>query len=381
MVLIFFLLLFLLPPPSSTTHDMVVDVTDNDVRSDTDLFALYRRWLNIHRPHKIDNENGGGVSEEDTMLKRFPIFKENVHHIHAGNKRSNVTYKLGLNKFAGLSNKEFRSIYAGLPRGVLRQQIGVVNFMYENVTGPLPASIDWREKGAVAGVKDQGACGSCWAFSTVAAVEGINQIKTGELVQLSEQELVDCDKKINEGCDGGLMDYAFQFIVENGGITSEANYSYTATDNRCDLTKKNLHVVVIDGYEDVPPNSEDSLLKATAHQPVSVAIEAGELDFQFYWSGVFGGRCGTDLDHGVTVVGYGETNKGIKYWIVKNSWGSDWGEDGYIRMRRNQVGPKEGLCGINMLASYPLKFTRNPSPSNPLIRQPLGRKSGQSHTS
>ncbi|XP_058093781.1 cysteine proteinase COT44-like [Magnolia sinica] len=379
-VLIFFAILCILCPTTSASD---LRVTDDDVRSETDLFALYRKWLAIYHPDERSYGNG-----DDMLLKKFHVFKNNAMYIHASNKRSNVTYELGLNKFADLSNEEFRAIYTQQPQRVLGQQIeggAKRNFIYGNTSEPLPATMDWRKKGAVTGVKDQGSCGSCWAFSTIAAVEGINQIKTGELVALSEQELVDCDKKINEGCNGGLMDYAFQFIVENGGISSERDYPYTATDNQCDLTKKKSGVVVIDGYEDVPVNSDDALMRAVAHQPVSVGIEAGGLEFQFYLNGVFTGTCGTNLDHGVSVVGYGTTNKGIKYWIVKNSWGSDWGEDGYIQMQRIEAGAKEGLCGINMMASYPLKSTTKCTPSksnDPLIRQqPLGRKSGESYMS
>ncbi|KAF8399855.1 hypothetical protein HHK36_015726 [Tetracentron sinense] len=376
-VFIFCVILCFLPFPltSSAPHrSRVLGVTDDDVKSEKDLFTLYQRWLAIHRP----SENDLGI---ENMLKRYHIFKNNVRYVHASNKRSNVSYTLGLNKFADLSNKEFRAIYTGSGRKVLQREsmAGEKSFMYENDMEPLPASVDWRKKGAVTAVKDQGPCGSCWAFSTVVAVEGINQIRSGKLVSLSEQELVDCDKKVNEGCNGGLMDYAFQFIVENGGISKEGDYPYTASDNQCNLTKKNSPEVVIDGYEDVPANSTDTLMRAVHNQPVSVAIEAGGLEFQFYWKGVFSGTCGTNLDHGVAIVGYGETSKGVKYWIVKNSWGSDWGENGYIMMKRIEA--KEGLCGVNMMASYPVKVTPNPSPvrrDDPLIRLSLGRKSRQS---
>ncbi|XXG89016.1 hypothetical protein AAC387_Pa12g1120 [Persea americana] len=372
-------------PASYASHDMVVGVTDEDVSSDVHLFELYGRWLAAHRPDVIDSGNGNWDRGNDNeLLKRFHVFKNNARYIHESNKRTNVTYTLGLNKFADLSNEEFRAMYTQLPQRVLQQQGGgrSAGFIYGNISEPLPASVDWRKKGAVTSIKDQGACGSCWAFSTIAAVEGINQIKTGELVPLSEQELVDCDRKMNEGCNGGLMDYAFQFIVDNGGINREGDYPYTASENQCDLTKKLSHVVTIDGYEDVPANDDNALMKAAAHQPVSVGIEAGGLEFQFYLKGVFTGTCGTDLDHGVAVVGYDETREGIKYWIVKNSWGLEWGDGGYIKIQRNEK-KTEGLCGINMMASYPLKSNHNPSPktNDLLIRQPLGRKSGQSHAS
>ena len=184
-------------------------------------------------------------------------------------------------------------------------------------------------------------------------MEGITQLSTGKLVSLSEQELVDCDTSgEDQGCNGGLMDNAFEFIQQNKGLTSESNYPYVGTDGSCNAKKEANHAAKITGYEDVPANSESALLKAVASQPVSVAIDAGGSDFQFYSSGVFTGTCGTELDHGVTAVGYGTSTDGTKYWLVKNSWGTTWGEEGYIRMQRG-IDASEGLCGIAMQASYP----------------------------
>lgn len=184
-------------------------------------------------------------------------------------------------------------------------------------------------------------------------MEGMTQIATGRLISLSEQELVDCDVNGNNaGCNGGLMDGAFQFIINNGGLTTEESYPYTAAQGSCVAAAKSP-AATIGGYEDVPQNSEASLLQAAANQPVSVAIEASGRDFQFYSGGVFTGTCGTNLDHGVTVVGYGtDADTGLDYWLVKNSWGTTWGETGYIRMQRN-VAAAQGLCGIAMLPSYP----------------------------
>ncbi|KAI7739578.1 hypothetical protein M8C21_016155 [Ambrosia artemisiifolia] len=193
----------------------------------------------------------------------------------------------------------------------------------------------------------------CWAFSTIAATEGITGITTGKLISLSEQELMDCDRSgEDQGCEGGYMDDGFDFIVKNKGINTEAAYPYKAVDATCNTKKEGVAAAKITGHEDVPANSESALLKAVAMQPVSVAIDAGEADFQFYSSGVFNGTCGTELDHGVTAVGYGTSDDGVKYWLVKNSWGTSWGEEGYIRMQRD-VEAKEGLCGIAMMASYP----------------------------
>ena len=184
-------------------------------------------------------------------------------------------------------------------------------------------------------------------------MEGITQLSTGKLISLSEQELVDCDTSgEDQGCNGGLMDDAFKFIEQNHGLTTEANYPYARTDGTCNRKKAAHPAAKINGYEDVPANNEKALQKAVAHQPIAVAIDAGGFEFQFYSSGVFTGQCGTELDHGVAAVGYGTSDDGMKYWLVKNSWGTGWGEEGYIRMQRD-VTAKEGLCGIAMQASYP----------------------------
>ncbi|XP_074294701.1 vignain-like [Silene latifolia] len=332
-----------------------LDFHEKDLESEERLWNLYKRWCSLH------NVSRSLVEKQ----KRFNVFKENVKYIHEVNQMDKP-YKLKLNQFSDLTIHEFRTSYAGskiLHHKMLngpRNSTG--SFKYANVDN-VPESIDWREKGAVTHMKRQGNCSSCWAFATVATVEGINQIRGGKLVALSEQELVDCDTSQNQGCVGGFMDWAFEFIMEKGGITTEENYPYTGTAGTCNKAKMNSPAVSIDGYENMPDCDESLLLKAVANQPVIVAIDGGSEDMQHYSEGVYTGECGRELNHAVTVVGYGATVDGTKYWIVKNSWGEDWGEKGYIRMQRD-ISAKEGQCGLAMYALYPIKNCKNPSLSN-----------------
>ncbi|XP_057954866.1 ervatamin-B [Malania oleifera] len=301
----------------------------------------YEKWL---------AQYGRRYKDRDEWEQRFGIYQSNIEYVDFINSQ-NLSFRLADNKFADMTNEEFRSNFLGLQHH--KPQRRNQTFRYGNCIGS-PDSVDWRQHGAVTPIKDQGQCGSCWAFSAVAAVEGINKIKAGQLVSLSEQELVDCDVgSDNQGCDGGYMAKAFAFIQKNGGLTTEASYPYAGKDGTCNRGEAGKPAVTISGYESVPKNDEKSLQAAVSHQPVSVAIDAGGYAFQLYSEGIFDGLCGNELNHGVAAVGYGEDN-GKKYWLVKNSWGTDWGEAGYIRMKRNP-GDRRGICGIAMEPSYPVK--------------------------
>jgi cathepsin L len=248
------------------------------------------------------------------------------------------------------SNLEFRARFNGMNVSVMLPQM----IDTTEVDPKAPADWDWRTKGAVTGVKNQGQCGSCWSFSTTGSVEGIHQIKTGRLVSLSEQNLVDCSTpQGNMGCEGGLMDSAFKYIISNHGIDTEASYPYTATGpNTCRFNPANVGAT-ISSYTDVASGSEAALLNSVANQPVSVAIDASHMSFQLYTGGVYyEPACSpTQLDHGVLAIGWGvDASSGSPYWLVKNSWGVNWGIQGYIMMSRN----RNNNCGIATMASFPI---------------------------
>lgn len=291
-------------------------------------------------------------SREELVLRRS-VFAANVAKIEAHNA-AGESWKMAVNKFADLTGDEFKARFIGGFRAQEKRSKNVnLELKLTNVSA-LPTSVDWEAKGAVTPIKNQEQCGSCWAFSTTGSVEGISFIKTQTLPSLSEQQLVDCSgAEGNQGCNGGLMDYGFQYIIDNKGICSEAAYPYTATDGTCASTKC-TNVATITGFTDVPVNSETALLTAIVQQPVSVAVEADQDCFQFYTSGVMTSTCGTQLDHGVLAVGYG-TQGSDDYYKVKNSWGADWGMKGYILLGRGAKFNPSGQCGIQMAASYPTK--------------------------
>jgi len=301
-----------------------------------------------------------GAEEHDA---RFAVFRDNVDFITAHNHRADEHgFTVGINQFADMTRQEFKKTM--LTYQADRKQDNPVKIFDESAT---PDSVDWVAKGAVTPVKNQGQCGSCWAFSTTGSVEGANQIANGKLVSLSEQELVDCAGSYgNQGCNGGLMDDGFKYI-EAKGDAAESTYAYTGKTGTCSTSKQSQTAIAakaVTSFNDVTKDSEPQMMAAVAQGPVSIAIEADQSGFQFYKSGVFSGTCGTKLDHGVLAVGYG-TDGGKAYWKVKNSWGTSWGQQGYIMLARNTKpssrrllggggGGKGGECGLLMQASYPV---------------------------
>eukprot|EP00092_Neocalanus_flemingeri_P017837 GFUD01019301.1.p1 GENE.GFUD01019301.1~~GFUD01019301.1.p1 ORF type:complete len:380 (+),score=117.66 GFUD01019301.1:91-1140(+) len=289
---------------------------------------------------------------------RMKIWIENKAKIEKHNRhalKGHHSYHLAMNEWGDLLHHEFVALvngYKAKSGQFSGKKAEGAKYLPPAHTETLPENVDWRAKGAVTPVKNQGKCGSCWSFSATGALEAMHHRATGKLVSLSEQNLIDCSTQYgNHGCHGGVMDAAFQYIKDNGGIDTEESYPYEGEDDTCRYNSADNGATDI-GFMDVDAGDEAALKTAIATQgPCSVGIDASHESFQFYSKGVYrDDECSPDnIDHGVLAVGYGEES-GEAYWLIKNSWGPSWGEEGYVKIARNE----DNMCGVASMASYPL---------------------------
>jgi len=297
------------------------------------IFSKFQAFLKEH------NKKYTTIEE---YTARFNVFKVNYEKMEAFTLSDKPkSHTVGITKFSDLTPQEFRNTYLNL-KVTLLDQIKAQSSAYQISGEAAPAVFDWRNQGVIGSVKDQGSCGSCWAFSTVANLEGLFAIKTKNLINLSEQQLVDCDKDQDQGCNGGLMENALQYVEKNG-LALSADYKYTARDGSCKASKVKS-VISVKGHHFSPDQDEENIKKMLVETgPLSIAINADPL--QFYNGGIIdadASECDPQgLNHGVAIVGYGSEN-GKAFWVIRNSWGSTWGEKGYVRFALGN-----GVCGVN----------------------------------
>jgi len=298
--------------------------------------------------HEYETEFTNWIGENnkaytaDQFFYRYGVFRKALDTIRNHNSKG-LSWEMGLNQFADMTSEEFSAYVGQFPRPA---QSNAVPFE-SNPDFVAPASVDWITAGAVTPVKDQGQCGSCWAFSTIGSVEGWFQIGTKALVSLSEQQLVDCSKDVCYGCQGGWPYKATEYI-QRSGVCTEADYPYTARDGQCKDSQCTPKVQPGQLAQYINVTDEKAMLEALVTGPVSVLVEADRTAFQYYRSGILNDpSCGTQIDHAILATGYG-TEGGVNYWNLKNSWGANWGYKGYIRFIRDR-----NQCGISGGAILP----------------------------
>jgi cathepsin L len=295
------------------------------------------------------------LKDGQEFVKRLEIFEKNLKTIEEHNAQKS-TYKMGVNKFTHLTFEEFKKAVnlRKIESKNLREPENALRHGEPKSMKDVPDSVNWVTKGAVTPVKDQGQCGSCWSFSATGGLEGAYAVKNGKLPSakgFSEQELVSCNDHPNQGCNGGWAVAAFQYAKRKGGLPTEEDYPYVSGNGKvpaCDSSKTAMAGAGPASYTKVQEGSVSALMSAVAQQPTSIAIQADQPSFQHYESGVFTGTCGQQLDHAVLNVGYG-TESGLDYWLVKNSWGTSWGDQGYIKIEKSD----KNLCGVLSSPSYP----------------------------
>jgi len=324
---------------------------------DMNTMATFKSWAKA-----FDRE----YPSEEAAAAKYMTWLDNLYVIAESNSQD-LSYKLRLNQFSDMNADEFKLYVHGKDGACFKPEERtnlfqkakkaktIISEIREVEPVNAPDSVDWTTKGVVTPVKNQGQCGSCWSFSATGAIECDYAIKTGTLQSLSEQQLVDCagERYGCAGCNGGQMTGAMKYAAAEGGLCSEEEYPYTARDGTCKATSCGKKYDTNKGYDAVTPYSSSALETATAAGCVSIGIEADQTAFQHYSSGVLTGTCGTRIDHGVLVVGYGEEG-GQKFWKVKNSWGETWGQKGYINICRDcDKNGRDGECGILMEPNVP----------------------------
>ncbi|KAJ7308326.1 hypothetical protein JRQ81_008861 [Phrynocephalus forsythii] len=326
---------------------LVSFLSPGSVALDLALEGAWKGWKEQHTKVYL---------EEEEVFRR-EVWEKNLRRIEQHNweaSQGKHSYWLGMNHFGDLTDEEFNQLLNGFrPDPDLINQRPVFQ---ESPLLYLPESLDWRAKGYVTPVKNQGHCGACWAFSATGALEGLLFNQTGTLVPLSEQNLIDCSWKVgNHGCHGGYITQAFEYVRENGGIASEHDYPYVEQEeSRCRYDPR-IRAANCSSLVRVQAGSEGALAQAVATVgPVSVAVDARSFFFHFYHSGIFASSwCGQQVNHAMLLVGYGTAQEGgkpIDYWILKNSWSEKWGEEGYMRLVRGL----DNHCGVASQASYPV---------------------------
>jgi C1A family cysteine protease len=295
---------------------------------------------------KYVTEHNKSYATLEEYQMRMAYYLETEAFIQEHNE-SNANFTLGHNQFSDMSERERKERLGAIPMPA--ENVEETVFSTEN----LPTSVDWRSAGAVNAVKDQGQCGSCWAFSAIGTLEGAHFLATGSLKSFSEQELVDCatSKYSNYGCNGGMYDRAWDYLSNHYSML-ESTYRYTAKDGTCQYGQ--LPETSVETLKTIYPKkfNTDQLKAAVATAPISIGIEADRRVFQQYSSGIFDStQCGTQLDHAVMLVGYGSEN-GQDYFILRNSWGTTWGEKGYMRVAYTAGSTGYGICGINQYPAY-----------------------------
>ncbi|KAL4232038.1 hypothetical protein ACF0H5_009616 [Mactra antiquata] len=297
------------------------------------------------------------TTKEEEIL-RYSSFRQNAQRINNHNSEADKglhTYWVEINEYADMTHEEYNRKMNGLrhDENLEDREMFLNSRSSLNLTA-LPYEIDWRKSGCITGVKTQGHCGSCYAFATTGSLEYKHCKQTGKLVSLSEQNIIDCTDNLlylDKGCFGGQMDHAFKYIIFNKGIDTEQSYPYHAKLGNCKYSRAGRGATMI-SYRDIRFGDEEELKEAVGTLgPVAVGIDAKSIEFLFYHYGIYDNSwcSSTKVNHGALIVGYG-TEYGQDYWLLKNSWGPNWGMNGYVKMVRNQG----NRCGIASLASYPI---------------------------